>query len=456
MTKAHDRLTRVLGIGKTGKLPEIELPQDWKTASLKYALSSMHSGGTPATSNEDYWNKGDGGIPWVSISDMSGRDSYVSDTEKYVTHAGVEAARLKVLPENTLLFAMYASLGETAVLETEATTNQAILGLVPNAENCIQKFLHAYLQAIQPYLHAFSASNTQDNLSAKRVKNLPIILPPVPVQRQIASFLDRRTARLNALVAKQKRLLDLLDEKRQTVITRAVTAGLNSTVAMKDTGVEWLGQIPEHWNMSKVGWHYEVQLGKMLDDARISGEHLAPYLRNKDVQWWEINTQNLPKMDFTPSEKRKYNLKNGDVLVCEGGEIGRSAVWTRQNTECYYQKALHRVRAIDQSQDSFYFCYFMEYAAKNGVFDLRSNQSTISHLTREKLKKQKIPLPPTSEQNQIVSKLDEATERLSELQSKLSSRIDLLEEKRQALITAAVTGQIDVTEERGEIQDQTI
>jgi type I restriction enzyme S subunit len=184
----------------------------------------------------------------------------------------------------------------------------------------------------------------------------------------------------------------------------------------------------------------------MLDESQITGDHLAPYLRNKDVQWWTINTENLPRMDFSEAERLKYRLKPGDVLVCEGGEAGRSAVWKGdEGTEIFYQKALHRVRPKNSEQSPEYFCYFMEFAVKEGLFSSRANQSTIEHVTVEKLSNQKIPVPPAEEQRKIAQELSKSMEKIESILDSLDSVKELLEEKRQALIKAAVTGQIDVT-----------
>jgi type I restriction enzyme S subunit len=214
---------------------------------------------------------------------------------------------------------------------------------------------------------------------------------------------------------------------------------------LKETAVPWLRRIPADWTVSKVKWQFDVQLGKMLDEDTITGEELAPYLRNKDVQWWDIHTEDLPEMDFSPAEKRKYNLQSGDILVCEGGEIGRSAVWTDNDVECYYQKALHRVRPVSDNQDSRFFCYFMEFAAENGLFVANTNRSTIDHLTAIKLKNQEIPVPPSEEQEQIVGFLDHHTARIDTLVEKQNRLLDLLNEKRQAVITQTVTRGLDST-----------
>lgn len=270
-------------------------------------------------------------------------------------------------------------------------------------------------------------------------------LPPLEEQRAIADFLDRETSRIDDLIAKKERLIELLDEKRTALITQAVTKGLDPEVPMKDSGVEWLGEIPEGWSARALYTEYDVQLGKMLDEKQITGENLAPYLRNVDVQWDEINTDDLPEMDFSPTDRVKYKLAPGDLLVCEGGEIGRTAIWNEQLPECYYQKALHRLRPVNKGSSCPRFMYYLMRAATSvGAFEAESNKNTIDHLTAVQLRHHRFPFPPAAEQYEISQYLDRHVGRLSQAVKTAQRTIEALREYRSALITAAVTGKIDV------------
>jgi type I restriction enzyme S subunit len=204
--------------------------------------------------------------------------------------------------------------------------------------------------------------------------------------------------------------------------------------------------VPAHWTVSPLSYRYSVQLGKMLDSSRITGEHLRPYLRVFDVQWGEINTDDLPTMDFDEEDRRKFALKDGDLLVNEGGSYpGRSALWRGQMEECYYQKALHRVRVIDHERDDARFLLFlMFWAANYGVFSAGGNEATIEHLPAEKLRRHRIPFPAFEEQRAVVEFLEAETAKLDTLQAEAQKAITLLQERRSSLISAAVTGQIDV------------
>lgn len=208
----------------------------------------------------------------------------------------------------------------------------------------------------------------------------------------------------------------------------------------KPSGVEWLGEVPEHWDVCALNYRFEVALGKMLDEKRISGDHLAPYLRNTDVQWGRVNIDDLPQMDFEGDDLIRYSLKSGDLLVCEGGEVGRAAIWNAPIEECYYQKALHRIRARGPKSDAAKFLYYcFATVAALGVFSGSGGKSTIAHLTAEALRRYRFGFPPLPEQIRIAGFLDQETAKIDGLVTEQRRLMELLKEKRQTVISHAVT-----------------
>lgn len=213
--------------------------------------------------------------------------------------------------------------------------------------------------------------------------------------------------------------------------------------------MSWFGSIPAHWSRPPVYARYDVQLGKMLDERKITRRFLAPYLRNTDVQWDRINVDDLPEMDFDESEQKLYALRPGDILMCEGGEIGRCAIWEGAR-RCFYQKALHRLRPTTDQDDPRYFVLVMRAAVEAGLFSSRASAATIQHLPAEKLRVVRYPAPPIAEQRCIVARVSRQTSRLDALVDAKRRLIDLLGEKRKAIIATAVTRGLDP---RGELRD---
>jgi type I restriction enzyme S subunit len=201
-------------------------------------------------------------------------------------------------------------------------------------------------------------------------------------------------------------------------------------------------RLPSGWTRPPVYARYSVQLGKMLDEKRIVGANLAPYLRNIDVQWEGINIIDLPRMDFSEEDRERYALQEGDLLVCEGGEVGRTAIWKGELEECYFQKAVHRLRPTSEQDEPRFFRYFMRMAVDAGLF-IRRTASTIPHLTAEQLRVVRFPAPPLPQQRAIADYLDRETARIDALIAAKERVLGLLAEKRRALITRAVTRGLD-------------
>ena len=312
----------------------------------------------------------------------------------------------------------------------------------PNSGRFIKRLFECgYAKA---YFSTRSNGLTRYGLGSHALGNVILPLPGELEQQQIANFLDYETAKIDTLIEKQQELIRLLKEKRQAVISHAVTKGLNPNSPMKPSGVAWLGDIPAHWKVCKLSYRYEVLLGKMLDDKKISGNFLGQYLRNTDVQWDRINFSDLPSMDFRPEEQSRYSVKMGDLLVCEGGEIGRCAIFDRHGP-CYYQKALHRLRPINSKIDLTRFMFYLLFdAVHQNRFLSSAGKSTIAHLPAETFKQYRFCFPPVVEQGEIVSHLDTMKNRFDDIEFSANQQIELLQERRTALISAAVTGSIDV------------
>ena len=205
------------------------------------------------------------------------------------------------------------------------------------------------------------------------------------------------------------------------------------------TAPDWLPPLPHHWAVSQLGFRYEVQLGKMLNPDAVSGEDPAPYLRNTDVQWGRINTEDLPRMSFDTRERTKFALRPGDLLVCEGGDVGRAAIWNGELAECFYQKALHRVRPWLNTEIPKFLYYVVAAASWRGAFLAEGNRSTIVHLPAEKLRAMRFPFPPRAEQHAIADFLDRKMAPIDALIAKKQHQRELIEEERRALITEWIT-----------------
>ena len=213
---------------------------------------------------------------------------------------------------------------------------------------------------------------------------------------------------------------------------------------VKGSDVEWLGNVPAHWNVAMVKQNYAIQLGKMLQPRPNTHQDVeTPYLKAQHVQWFHVRTTDTPKMWASQSEIAQFGVAAGDLLVCEGGEGGRCGI-LRQDMKGYIiQNALHRVRPRGQSRND-YLQYVMSFIAATGWFDALNDKATIAHFTREKFGALRVPIPPRPEQDTIVRYLDHANTRIRHYVRAKQKLIALLREQKQAVIHQAVTGQVDV------------
>jgi len=411
-----------------------EVPEHWEPSKLKYILQSMISGGTPKTNDPLNWCESGTGIPWVSIADMS-NNHIINKTKKDVTKKGIVEKGLKILPKGTLLYSIFASLGKVAIADTELTTNQAILGLLPN-EKANKKFLFWLMTALENYIHFSASSNTQDNLNSEKVANFPIILLPKQEQISIAKFLDRETAKIDTLIDKQRRLIELLKEKRQALISHIVTKGLDPNVKMKDSKVAWLGEIPEHWELIKLKYVLKLQNTKTLitNQAVIALEniegHTGKYIdTDSNYQGEGIECK---KGDVLFGKLRPYLAK---VYRCKASGIAFGDLLTYQ--------------PIKHFESSFAF-YSLLSEAFIKIVDSSTYGAKMPRASADFINEMPLTVPPFKKQEKIANYLDTQTQKIDTLIEKAKQAITLLQERRTALISAAVTGKIDV---RGEAEE---
>ena len=297
--------------------------------------------------------------------------------------------------------------------------------------------------------HVQANGVTRYGLSHAAIQSVWLLLPPLPEQAAISYFVDYADRRIQHYIRAKEKLIALLEEYRQAIIHQAVTGQIDVRTgerypAYKDSSVEWLREVPKHWEVVGLGYRYEQCLGKMLDGKRITGEHLMPYLRNVDVQWDEIHVADLPRMDIHPDEMARYTVRPEDLLVCEGGEVGRCAIWKGEIDPCGFQKALHRLRPREDQRDRPRFLYYaLSVAAARSAF-ADGHESTIAHLTGEKLRRHRFVFPFADEQTAIARYLDHATTTIDHTVELTLRQIALFKEYRARLIADVVTGKLDV------------
>jgi type I restriction enzyme S subunit len=392
-----------------------EIPEHWEYSPVKY-FTEIVNGSTPSSSEESYW---EGTIHWVTTDDLGKLDQkYITHTRRTITELGYKSCGTTIAPKGSVVISSRAPIGHLGILKIDACTNQGCKTLIP--KNINSEFLHYFLGFGRNELEALGQGSTFKELPTSALKGFKIISPPIEEQSTIANYLDQKTTQIDDLIAKKERLIQLLEEERTAMINQAVTKGLDPTVAMKDSGIEWLGEIPEHWEVKKLKYVAEVTLGKMLTNEDKGGYQLKPYLRAKNIEWINPNVDDVKEMWFSENEIIQYRIKESDLLVSEGGEVGRTCIWQNELEESYIQNSVHKVTIVEG--DPYYFLNQFVLFGKYGHFDAIVNKISIAHLTKEKLKDVVFIIPPIIEQSKISKYILNKTSEISEIQV-LSFRI---------------------------------
>ena len=275
------------------------------------------------------------------------------------------------------------------------------------------------------------------------MKSIKLAIPTMGEQERMVSYLDEQCSKIDEAIAQQQKMIDLLNERKQIIINNAVTKGLNPNVAMKESGIKWVGHIPSSWQIRSLKRTAKVILGKMLENE-YGNKKGYPYLCAKDVHFNSINTDNLKTMLFSEEERSKYKVQKGDLLVVEGGAGGTCAIVKDDINEVYIQNSLMIVRCNEQIATNSYLSYYLQMLMQKGYADSVCNKATIMHFTKEKLCDVPVILPSISQQKYIVEFLDNQLLKIDMVINSLEARKSLLTERKQIIINEVVTGKVKV------------
>lgn len=381
-------------------------------------VARLVAGGTPTVDDEKNWATADSGLPWVSIGDMSdGRP--VESTTRHVSNAGVESKRLPIGEAGTLLFAMYASVGAVGTLGVRASWNQALLGIEAIPGTSDPRFIRYWLEHLKPDLAALSRSNTQDNLNAEQVGNFPFPVMQLAEQRAIADYLDAETARIDALITKKQQLIHLLEERWRALVDHTTSVGLSVRVR----------HITSLRTSGPRGWADRV------------GDLGQPFIRSGNLTRDTISLDTSDLARVTPpelAEARRSSTELGDTLV---GITGANTGWVASVDDPWANSYVSQHVAILRPSRCEPRWLTYSLFAPRSQDQLLGGQygGTKTQLGLQDLAELEVSVPSTDEQQRLIQRLDSERRTRVRLVESVNSQISLMQERRQALITAAVS-----------------
>ena len=380
------------------------------------------------------------GIPLIRIRDLNQVEADTCYKGEFVERAAITSDDVLVGMDGDFNVGRWLGTGR-------ALLNQRMC-CIRGKSRLLTRLLEYSLPIPLKAINEVTYATTVKHLASSQIEKTFVALPPtVEEQTAIAEFLDRETGKIDGLVAEQRRLMELLKEKRQAVISHAVTKGLNPHAPMKPSGIEWLGDVPAHWKVIALKRIAVVHTGVAKGKDNSSRTTITvPYLRVANVQDGYLDLETVATIEIPVEDLERYALKPGDVLMNEGGDfdkLGRGHVWDGQIDPCITQNHVFAVRPHDVSSawlNAVTGSGFAQY-----YFMTRSKQSTnLASISSTNLMELPVILPPVGEQEAILLFITEQTLRFDTLTAEAQRTIDLLQERRTALISAAVTGQIDV------------
>ena len=473
------------------------IPIGW-TKTILARVADWGSGGTPPREQPEYFG---GTIPWIKTGELGAK--YITEAEESITEKAIENSSAKIFPKGSVGIAMYgATIGKTSIWGIDAATNQACAVAVPKANLIDTVFLYYFLLSQKQAFINRGKGGAQRNISLTLLKNWPIPLPPLSEQRRIVAKIEELFSQLDAGAATLEQARAQLKRYRQALLKAAFEGRLTADWRRAHAGelepadallariraareARWRAQLaaweeavraweaagkpgkkprkprkpkelpplteeeraelpklPEGWAWNPFGnIVIEAVLGKMLDKKKNKGQ-MKPYLRNINVRWGRFDLQDIQLMRIEDDELERYRLEKGDLVICEGGEPGRCAVWNDEMRNMSFQKALHRIRLPYEYVLPRYAFYFIYFAAQTGLLEKYFTGTTIKHLTGVGLSKVPFPITSSREQQLVISYLDQHLSTIDYLDQTIEQALARAAALRQAILKRAFAGEL--------------
>ena len=414
-----------------------EIPEHWKIIRLKY-LSKIENGSTPNTGVVEYWN---GKIRWATPVDVSNAKNYlISDTGKKITKEGFDSCGTTLVEPSSIILTTRAPIGNVAMAGDYICTNQGCKAIHLLKAN--HTYLFYQLLVSKGVLESLGSGSTFKELSTDALKSFLVCLPSNNEQTVIADYLDSKTAQIDDSIVKKQKLIDLLNEEKTAIINQTVTKGLNPDAPLKDSGVLWLGEIPEHWEVEKLKYIAEtIQTGSTPPTENT--EYYLP-----EISWFTpvdfsddlMLSDSKRKISTLAVEEGAAKLfkENSVLLVGIGATLGKVGLISGPAS------ANQQINVItfDSKLLAKYYLFLLFVNQKN--IAALSNSATLAILNQTQTKDVIVPLPDLTEIKEIVGHVEKDIMRIKTTIRRVDHEIELLREYRTALISEAVTGKIDV------------
>lgn len=416
-----------------------EVPSHWEVRKIK-TLSIVKRGASPRPIDNPKYFDDNGEYAWVRIADVSSSERYLKETTQTLSKLG---ASLSVKREPGDIFISIAgTVGKPIITHIRCCIHDGFVWFPHLKQD--SEFLYYIFMSGQPYL-GLGKMGTQLNLNTETIGEIRIPIPPLSEQQAIADYLDAKCGEINRAIDVQKKKIDLLNELKQTVITDAVTKGLNPNAPMKDSGVEWIGEVPEHWDVMRLRFASEFRNGYTPSKANPEfwTDGTIPWYRMEDIRESGRFLKEA-KQYITPEAVKGNGLfEAGSFILATTATIGEHAVLIVDSLANQQFTNLKIRKSLSHNLSGKYFFYYLFVVDEYCKTTTRT--ATFPAVNMDDLKNFGITIPPVSEQQSIVAHIEKEVEKIDTQISKAHRKIELLDELKQSIITEAVTGKIKVS-----------
>lgn len=412
-----------------------EIPEHWEVIKIKNAFNII-SGATPKTDNMAYW---DGEITWITPADYNTEDKIISSGKRNITLAGLNSCGTSIVPEGSIIFSKRAPIGLVAINVVPLCTNQGCISCIPKP-SVNTKYFYYLMSVLTEWFELFGSGTTFKELSTNNFANFILSQPLILEQQSIAAYLDQKCGEIDELITLQEEMITKLQSYKQSVITEAVTKGLDKNVPLKDSGVEWIGEIPKHWNICQLKRCANIINGYAFNSNHFSKDLGVPVIRIGDIINEMVSFENIVYVQGN-NELDKFQVHKNDILIAmSGATVGKIGIYDIEDKAYVNQ----RVGIIRTKQYGFIKRMFATYGFANYV-TLSSAGSAQPNISSDGILNFYIPLPPISEQQTIADYLDQRCSEIDELISIKQQKIEKLKEYKKSLIFECVTGKRKVS-----------
>ena len=419
-----------------------QIPKEWRIGKIKN-FYSLQTGFTPDTKNVMYYDEQ--GALWANIADI-GREHYIDDTKKKISNLYISKYNPNIVPKGSLLYSFKLSVGSVAIAAKDMYINEAIAAFIKK-DGISLSFLY-YSSQVCIIFNANENIYGAKILNQDLINNAIIIFPPLLIQQKIADYLDKVCGEADEMIALQEKMIEELKAYKQSIITEAVTKGLNPNVPMKNSGIDWIGEIPEHWKMQRLrtlGW---TQNGISQSGDYFGKDYAYPFISYSDAYKNYSILHPEGRANSSLEDRKRYSLIEGDVLFTRTSEtieeIGFSSTCLETIKDAVYSGFLIRFRPTSKNLFKGFSKYYFRSQIHRAFFVKQMNIVTRASLGQDLLKNLLVLLPSLSEQRQIASYLDSKCSEIDSLIAIKQQKITELKEYKKSVIYEYVTGKKEV------------